>query len=111
MTHDPRLALEELVAAFRAHFELAQSDVDTDSEEFLDAEEHLSNAFFTYDDVLFRKLEVELPFEILDDEDEEEGDDDFDDDDFEDIDEDDLDDDLEDDDFDDDEDDFVDIDD
>lgn len=66
MTQDPRLALEELLSAFRAHFDLANSDVDTESDEFLDAEERLSNAFFTYDDVMFTQLEVELPFEILD---------------------------------------------
>lgn len=66
MTQDPRLALEELLLAFRAHFDLANSDVDTESDEFLDAEERLSNAFFTYDDVMFTQLEVELPFEILD---------------------------------------------
>lgn len=107
MTNDPRLALEELIAAFRAHFDLAQSDVDTDSDEFVEAEERLANAFFTYDDVLFTQLEVELPFEILDDEDDE---DDFDDD-FDDLDDEyDEDDDVDDEDDEDDED-FVDVDD
>ena len=77
METDPRLALEELIAAFRAHFELANSDIDPDSDEFVDVEERLSNAFFTYDDVLFTQMEIELPFEILDEED---FDDDFDDD-------------------------------
>lgn len=104
MTHDPRLALEELLDAFRAHFDLANSDVDTESDEFMDAEERLSNAFFTYDDVMFTQLEVELPFEILDEEEL------FDDEEFEEEtfdDDDDADDDFDDD----DEDDFVEVDD
>lgn len=84
MAIDPRLALEELIEAFKAHYELATSDVDPDSDEFIDVEERLSNAFFTYDDVLFTQTEIELPFEILDEEDfddTEEYDEDFDDDD------------------------------
>lgn len=107
MHTDPRTALEELIEAFRAHFELAQSDVDTDSDEFLDVEERLTNAFFTYDDALFTQLEVELPFELLDEEDfdEDEEYDDFDTVDFDD------DSDDEDDDTEDEDDDFVDVDD
>ena len=58
------------------------------------AELALRDAFFTYDDILFTQLGVELPFDILDDSDEE--DDDFDD---SDEDEDDGDEDDEDDDF------------
>lgn len=113
MTNDPRLALEELLAAFRAHFDLAQSDVDTDSDEFVEAEERLANAFFTYDDVLFTQLEVELPFEILDDDEDDEDDEDDFDDDFDDLDDeyDDEDDDDVDDEDDEDDEDFVDVDD
>ena len=77
MATESRKALDELIEAFRLHFEVANSDVDIDSEELLDAEERLSDAFFTYDDVLFTTLGVELPFDILDEDD---FDEDFDDD-------------------------------
>ena len=39
------------------------------------AEDELSDAFFTYDDALFTRLGVELPFDILDDADDEDDDD------------------------------------
>lgn len=105
MATEPRKALDELIEAFRLHFEVANSDVDIDSDELLDAEERLSDAFFTYDDVLFTTLGVELPFDILDDDDvDDDFDEDFDDDDEDDFDEDSLDSDL--DDEDEDEDDF-----
>jgi hypothetical protein len=38
----------------------------------------LRDAFFTYDDILFTQLGVELPFDILDDSDEDDEDDDSD---------------------------------
>ncbi|WP_175955422.1 DNA primase [Schaalia sp. Marseille-Q2122] len=95
MATEPRKALDELIDAFRLHFEVANSDVDVDSDELLDAEERLSDAFFTYDDVLFTSLGVELPFDILDEDD---FDEDFDDeDDLDDLDDDDEDDDEDDD--------------
>lgn len=91
MGTEPRKALDELIEAFRLHFEVANSDVDSDSDELLDAEERLSDAFFTYDDILFTTLGIELPFDIVDEDDFE---DDFDDDD---LDDDDLDEDEDDD--------------
>lgn len=97
MGTEPRKALDELIEAFRLHFEVANSGVDVDSDELLDAEDRLSDAFFTYDDVLFTTLGVELPFDILDEDDLDDEEDDFDDlDDEEDLDEedDDLDDDI-----------------
>lgn len=104
MTGDPRGALERLISAFNEHFAIARQGDDAHPQALEDAEEALRDAFFTYDDVLFTRFGVELPFDLLDE--------DFDDDDEED---DDLDDDEDDDldeDFDDDEDDdFVDVDD
>lgn len=91
MGTEPRKALDELIEAFRLHFEVANSDVDIDSDELLDAEERLSDAFFTYDDILFTTLGIELPFDIVDEDDFE---DDFDEDD---LDDDDLDEDEDDD--------------
>ena len=97
MTTNPRLVLDQLIAAFENHYEVTSSD-QVDEQALLDAEEALRDAFFTYDDVLFTQYEVELPFDLIvsvDEEDEE------DDDDFIDLDEDDE--------SDDDDDDFIDV--
>lgn len=74
MTTNPRLVLDQLIAAFENHYEVTSSD-HVDEQALLDAEEALRDAFFTYDDVLFTQYEVELPFDLIvsdDDEDEEE---------------------------------------
>ena len=71
MTTNPRLVLDQLIAAFENHYEVTSSD-QVDEQALLDAEEALRDAFFTYDDVLFTQYEVELPF----DEDDESDDDD-----------------------------------
>ena len=78
MTTKPRLVLDQLIAAFENHYEVASSD-QVDEQALIDAEEALRDAFFTYDDVLFTQFEVELPFDLIvsDEEDEEQ---DFDDD-------------------------------
>ena len=86
MTTKPRLVLDQLIAAFENHYEVASSD-QVDEQALIDAEEALRDAFFTYDDVLFTQFEVELPFDlIVSDEDDEEVDQD--DDEFIDLDED-----------------------
>lgn len=71
MTTDSRAALEQLLTAFQHHYDLAvgldNDDVaDPDLEE---AEEELRDAFFSYDDALFTSTGVELPFDILDEDD------------------------------------------
>ena len=78
MTTKPRLVLDQLIAAFENHYEVASSD-QVDEQALIDAEEALRDAFFTYDDVLFTQFEVELPFDLIvsDDEEDEEDDDDF----------------------------------
>ena len=78
MTTNPRLVLDQLIAAFENHYEVTSSD-QVDEQALLAAEEALRDAFFTYDDVLFTQYEVELPFDLIvsDEEDEEEDDDDF----------------------------------
>ena len=73
MTTDSRAALEQLLTALQHHYDLAvgldNDDVaDSDLEE---AEEELRDAFFSYDDALFTSTGVELPFDILDEDDEE----------------------------------------
>ena len=52
MTTNPRLVLDQLIAAFENHYEVTSSD-QVDEQALLDAEEALRDAFFTYDDVLF----------------------------------------------------------
>ena len=86
MTNDPRSALNRLIAAFEAHLDAAVTG-DELSPAVVAAENTLQDAFFTYDDALFTAYGIELPFDIVDADSEE---DDFDDDD-------DLDDDLDDD--------------
>ena len=68
MTTNPRLVLDQLIAAFENHYEVTSSD-QVDEQALLDAEEALRDAFFTYDDVLLTQYEVELPFDEEDDDD------------------------------------------
>ena len=103
MTGDARRALTRLLNAFENHFDIARDGDEADDAALEAAELALRDAFFTYDDILFTQLGVELPFDILDEIDE----DDYDEDD-EDYDEDDEDYDDEDEDEDDD---FIEVDD
>lgn len=88
MTGDPRRALTRLLNAFENHFDIARDGDEADDAALEAAELALRDAFFTYDDILFTQLGVELPFDILDDSEEDDEDDDsdyeYDDSDFED---------------------------
>ena len=95
MTGDPRRALTRLLNAFENHFDIARDGDEADDAALEAAELALRDAFFTYDDILFTQLGVELPFDILDDSDEDD-DSDYEDDDS---------------DFEDDDDDFIEVDD
>lgn len=77
MNEDPRGALERLILAFHEHFAIARAGEDTDAEALEAAEEALRDAFFTYDDELFTRFGVELPFDLLDDDFEEDDEDDY----------------------------------
>ena len=82
MTNDPRSALNRLIAAFEAHLDAAVTG-DEESPAVVAAENALQDAFFTYDDALFTAYGIELPFDIVDsegDEDDDLGEDDYDDD-------------------------------
>ncbi|WP_291451579.1 DNA primase [Actinomyces sp. ICM47] len=92
MTGDARRALTRLLNAFENHFDIARDGDEADDAALEAAELALRDAFFTYDDILFTQLGVELPFDILDE-----------------IDEDDYD--EEDEDYDDEDDDFIEVDD
>ena len=74
MTGDPRRALTRLLNAFENHFVIARDGDEADDAALEAAELALRDAFFTYDDILFTQLGVELPFDILDDSDEDEDD-------------------------------------
>ena len=91
MTRDARRALTRLLNAFENHFDIARDGDEADDAALEAAELALRDAFFTYDDILFTQLGVELPFDILDDSDDEE--------DYDDEEEDDEEEDEEDDDF------------
>ena len=92
MTGDARRALTRLLNAFENHFDIARDGDEADDAALEAAELALRDTFFTYDDILFTQLGVELPFDILDE-----------------IDEDDYD--EEDEDYDDEDDDFIEVDD
>lgn len=71
MSKNPRRDLDALIAALERHLEVAMSldgEID-DSEVLIDAENRVRDAFFTYDDTLFTQTGVEMPFDILDDDD------------------------------------------
>ena len=101
MTGDARRALTRLLNAFENHFDIARDGDEADDAALEAAELALRDAFFTYDDILFTQLGVELPFDILDEIDEDDYDED----------EDDYDEDDEDYDDEDEEDDFIEVDD
>ena len=79
MTRDARRALTRLLNAFENHFDIARDGDEADDAALEAAELALRDAFFTYDDILFTQLGVELPFDILDDSDDEDEDDEEDD--------------------------------
>lgn len=81
MATDPRAALDRLVAAFETHFEAARVSQDPDADSVLRASATLADAFDTYDDALFTAFGVDTPFDVYEDEDEDEDDDDVEDDD------------------------------
>ena len=97
MTGDARRALTRLLNAFENHFDMARDGDEADDAALEAAELALRDAFFTYDDILFTQLGVELPFDILDEIDEDDYDEDDEDYDDEDEDEDDEDEDEDDD--------------
>ena len=76
MTGDPRRALTRLLNAFENHFDIARDGDEADDAALEAAELALRDAFFTYDDILFTQLGVELPFDILDEIDEDDYDED-----------------------------------
>ncbi|WP_043558036.1 hypothetical protein [Actinomyces israelii] len=86
MTNDPRSALNRLIAAFEAHLDAAVTG-DEESPAVVAAENALQDVFFTYDDALFTAYGIELPFDIVDSEGDED-DYDEDDDEYDDYDED-----------------------
>ena len=89
MTGDARRALTRLLNAFENHFDIARDGDEADDAALEAAELALRDAFFTYEDILFTQLGVELPFDILDEIDEDDYDEDDEDYDDEDEDEDD----------------------
>lgn len=60
-------ALNRLIGALEYHYDVAVNSEAMRAEVLEEAEDRLSDAFFTYDDELFTAFGVELPFEMLDD--------------------------------------------
>lgn len=80
MATDPSAALDELIAAFRAHLDAASTEQDPDADAVLDAAAVLADAFDAYDEALYEETGVDTPFYLDDDEDDEDEDDSDDDD-------------------------------
>ncbi|MDO5080782.1 hypothetical protein [Buchananella hordeovulneris] len=65
MNTDPRAALDRFLAALEVHFD-AIRQAEGDSDAVVDAEAVLEDAFFTYDDALASRYGVALPFDLFD---------------------------------------------
>lgn len=74
MSQNARVALSRLVAALEHHYDMACNADVVKPAMLEDAEVRLQDAFFTYDDALFTSYGIELPLELLDDEDDSEDD-------------------------------------
>lgn len=79
MATDPSAALDELIAAFRAHLDAATTEQDPDADAVLDAAASLADAFDAYDEALYEETGVDTPFYLDDDDEDDESDDDEDD--------------------------------
>ena len=77
MATDPRAALDRFIAALEAHFEIARTTQDPDSDAVDDAAGAVEDAFFTYDDSLYTSFHVEVPLEAYGDDDDDDDDDDI----------------------------------
>ncbi len=69
MAVNSRDALNQLIQALEDHLNLVESKEAPHPRDLEAAEDELRDAFFTYDDMLFTEYDVELPLEILDEED------------------------------------------
>lgn len=67
MEIDPRAALDRLIEALGAHYDAVTSNEDPESPAVISATASLEDAFVTYDDALITNFDVDLPFDIYDD--------------------------------------------
>lgn len=74
MEIDPRAALDRFIEALNAHYEAAVHAQDPDAPAVISAAVTLEDAFVTYDDALYTHYDVDLPFDIFGDEDDDEED-------------------------------------
>ncbi|MEE6273250.1 DNA primase [Georgenia wangjunii] len=79
MATDPRAALDRFIAALEAHHEAARESQDPDAPTVEAAANAVEDAFFTYDDALYRYSGVGVPLEAYGDDDDDDYDDDDDD--------------------------------
>ena len=74
MTVDPRAALDRLVAALEAHYHAISSRRSEDDPAVDDAYDVLADAFEVYDDALSSRFGESTPFDLADDEEDDEDD-------------------------------------
>jgi hypothetical protein len=68
MATDPRLALQQFIAALERHFEAMSGKRSEDDPAVLHAYEVLKEAFLDYEEAVDEKYEEWLPFELADNE-------------------------------------------
>lgn len=67
MEIDPRAALDRLIEALTAHYDAVTSNQDPEAPAVISATATLEDAFVTYDDALITNFDVDLPFDVYDD--------------------------------------------
>lgn len=70
MAKEPRIALQQLIAALERHFEAMSSKRNDDDPAVEHAYEVLKEAFLDYEETVDEKFEEWLPFELADNEEE-----------------------------------------
>ena len=68
MAKEPRIALQQFIAALERHFEAVSSKHGNDDQAVLNTYALLEEAFLDYEEVIEVKFEELLPFELADDE-------------------------------------------
>lgn len=67
MAQDPRLALQQFIAALERHFEAMSSRHGSDDPAVRQTYYQLEDAFLNYEEAVEEKFEEYLPFELADD--------------------------------------------
>lgn len=67
MAQEPRIALQQFIAALERHFEAMSSKRGSDDPTVIQTYDKLEDAFLDYEESIGEKFEEFLPFELADD--------------------------------------------